>query len=195
MRSVDVDVLRQLLSYEPLSGDLFWLPRPQSMFKSYQAFYGWNGRFVGKKALVSTMMCGYKYGGILGVRFLAHRVAWALATGSWPPECMDHINGDRADNRLANLRCVSQGENLRNSSRPHTNTSGTVGVRWVARDKRWIATIGVKGRMVHLGSFLSIEAAIAARKDADQKYGFHQNHGKHRRDYPLRPVAELTPQG
>ena len=110
--------------------------------------------------------------------YFGHRLAWLYVYGYFPPEHMDHINHDRADNRIANLREVTHQENLKNMSMNPANTSGVTGVGWVRSRKTWSAIISVNGKNKRLGSFQNKEDAIAAREAAEIKYGFHENHGK-----------------
>ena len=91
---------------------------------------------------------------------------------------IDHENGDRSDNRIANLRDVPPSENMRNVKRHITNTSGHVGVFWYKPRNKWVARITVNYTLHHLGYFTDIADAIAARKAAEIFYGFHKNHGR-----------------
>ena len=100
---------------------------------------------------------------------LVHRVIYALAHGVMPME-VDHISGNRADNRIENLRDVSHLENLHNSKKRNTNTSGFAGVHWDARDQKWRAQICVDGRQIHLGYFNDYDDAVQARKLAKIKH-------------------------
>jgi hypothetical protein len=97
----------------------------------------------------------------------------------WPDE-LDHINGDKGDNRIVNLREVTRAENNKNKSRYKQNSSGFTGVGWHKVTKKWAAKIRVDGRDYHLGVFASIEAAKEARAAAEKHYGFHENHGRHK---------------
>ncbi|WP_446719173.1 HNH endonuclease signature motif containing protein [Halocynthiibacter sp. C4] len=110
----------------------------------------------------------------------AHRVIWAMFYGRWPAKDIDHINGDRTDNRISNLRHVSRAENARNSSRSSANTSGRTGVYKVKKSGKWNARIRVDGRFINLGFFKEFEAACAARAVAESKYGFSARHGSPR---------------
>lgn len=115
---------------------------------------------------------------INAVLYQNHRIAWALHHGCWPDDQIDHINGNPEDNRIANLRAVSNAENQRNARRKCTNTSGVTGVSWHSRDHVWHANIREKGRLLYLGSFDSFDEAVAVRKAAEHEYGYHENHGR-----------------
>lgn len=96
---------------------------------------------------------------------LAHRAAWAITYGEWPNTNVDHINGVKSDNRIVNLRKVSQALNLQNQRRARTGSmSGILGVRVrVGKLKTsWSANICVNDKPVYLGSFSSAEEASAA---------------------------------
>ncbi len=95
-------------------------------------------------------------------------------------EEIDHINHDPSDNRLANLRKVKRLDNMRNQSMRSTNPSGVTGVRFNKECHKWQATIMVLGKEIHLGLFEGFNRAVHARKAAEVKYGFHENHGKKR---------------
>ena len=175
------EVLRQLLHYEPETGKLFWKPRDISLFEGkyrQRAHAIFAARFEGKEALTADNGYGYKQGRIFDKLHMAHRVIWALVHGEWPSQDVDHINGNRSDNRAENLRAVSRTENMRNARRPNHNTSGHIGVRWQPNAGKWRARIKVDRRTIHVGYFDSLDAAVAARKEAEAVYGFHQNHGR-----------------
>lgn len=116
-------------------------------------------------------------GKVAGVLVLAHRAAWAVAHGAWPDAEIDHVNHNRRDNRLENLRAVSRRQNAMNASLRSDNTSGVVGVTWQPSRGKWAAQIGVKGRVVPLGRYAHLEDAVHARRTAEVAHGFHQNHG------------------
>lgn len=125
---------------------------------------------------------GYLFVHVRGFNHRVHRVIWVMATGV-APEQIDHINGNRSDNRIENLRSVSNQENARNQKLRCTNSSGHAGVCWHTRFDKWIAQIRIDGRYKYLGMFAEKDAAIAARKSAEAVYGFHENHGKVRTQY------------
>ena len=110
--------------------------------------------------------------------YKAHRLVWLYVHGRWPKE-IDHINGDRADNRIENLREVTRSQNRRNSKKPSTNTSGHMGVYLnKKKGKPFRAGIWHNNRQIWIGSYNSIEEAVAARKAAERKYGYSPNHGR-----------------
>lgn len=171
------DVLHQILRHEPEDGLLFWKRRPDHFFGSEGSAKSWNKQFAGKQAFTSRDSNGYYRGGIFGTVYRAHRVIWALVHGC-DPEYIDHINGDPSDNRIDNLRSVSASENAMNCRKPKTNTSGYHGVHWNEANQKWLATMTVRGRSIYLGSFESKKDAARARRVANRKYGFHENHGR-----------------
>lgn len=141
----------------------------------------WNSRYAGAEAFTSLNK-GYRVGSVRKVLYLAHRVAWAMSTGEWPKDEIDHINGIREDNRLENLRSVTPSENRRNQGRPKDNTSGVMGVGWHSQKSKWRAFITVDRRMQHLGLFDRFEMAVAVRKEAEKLLGYHANHGRGQSD-------------
>lgn len=173
MREIHPNQLRDLLTYDPGSGVLTWLPRPDN-----PAF---NGQYAGKTAFTAINSSGYLHGKIFYGDVQAHRVAWALHHNEWPDGIIDHINGDPADNRIANLRVVDARGNSCNAAKNSLNTSGVIGVTWHSRDKAWQVTIRVGGGVrKYIGKFEHFEDAVAARKAAEREHGFHENHGRER---------------
>lgn len=110
--------------------------------------------------------------------FRAHRLAWFYVYGEFPKLHIDHINHDRADNRISNLREVTQRENQRNQSMYKNNTSGYNGVFFRKQVEKYEARVRVDGRLMFLGYFKKIEDAAQAVKEAREHYGFHVNHGQ-----------------
>lgn len=94
-------------------------------------------------------------------RFAAHRLAWLFVHGEWPAGVIDHINGDKQDNRISNLRDVSHASNMQNQRRPHSNNKlGVMGVHELRG--RFRACITVNGRPKKLGTFDTAEQASHA---------------------------------
>lgn len=120
---------------------------------------------------------GYIKINVLGNPYLAHRLAILYMTGAFPESEIDHINHNRADNRFINLRPVTHSINHHNISMHSRNTSGFNGVSWDKSRNKWCASIYTNGKHHHLGRFLNLEDAIAARKAANIKYSFHPLHG------------------
>jgi hypothetical protein len=141
----------------------------------------WNGQFAGKPAFETGCDQGYRRGQLLGRSVYAHRVIWALVTGEWPHGDIDHLNGDRTDNRWSNLRAVDRITNSRNASISRRNSTGAVGVHR-HKTARWTASIGVNRRSVYLGAFSTFEAALAARQEAERQYGFHPNNRRKQKE-------------
>lgn len=165
-----IDYLHKRLGYEPSTGKLFWRDCEEMPKK-------WRTRWAGKEAFTALSSHGYRQGDIDHVRFKAHRVIWALHTGEWPADQIDHINGVRDDNHIINLRVVTRQENGRNKSMLRNNTSGVCGVDWNKAKGKWRARIKIDGRFKHLGYFTAIDAAAAARAEASRRYGFTDRHG------------------
>ena len=106
-------------------------------------------------------------------RYIAHRLAWLYIRGSWPNDQIDHINRNRSDNRIANLREVSHKQNMQNRSKSSNNTSGHPGVYWHKQSSKWVAQIMHNQKQIHLGCFTNLEEAVAARKAGELKYWGH----------------------
>jgi len=166
------------LQYDPSTGDIIRRPRSRDEFTKDRIFKTWNTRFSGKIA-TSDFKDGYLTVQVDSQNWLAHRVAFAIYYGRWPNGQIDHINGNRSDNRIDNLREVSNLVNSKNTGIRKNNKTGVLGVKYEPRNtnKPWIANIKVNGEGIYLGSFPDKKSAIQARRDADIKYGYHINHG------------------
>lgn len=171
-------LLREFIEYDPLTGDLTWKNRDREHFETNRGWAIWNGRYAGTAALNCDDGRGYRHGRIFRKHCFAHRAAWMIAYGETPPDRIDHINGDKSDNRIANLRAVTNSENGRNAKRSITNTSGITGVCWVKRQQKYLAYIGSYSDRKYLGTFADLDAAVAARRAAEIKLGYHENHGR-----------------
>ena len=170
--------LHNLLTYDPDTGALVWKPRTVAMCVSLGWCRWFNARFANKPAFSAVNSRGYLTGKLFGATISSHRVIWAMQTGQWPPDAIDHINGNRTDNRWGNLRVVTGQENQRNRKTGETNKSGVTGVSWDQKNAKWTAGIGVNGKTIRLGQFSNFDAAVAARKAAEIHYNFHANHGR-----------------
>lgn len=176
----DPSVLRELLDYDAATGLFTWKWRDLRWFKSEHSWRSWNTKHAGKRAFTSLDTHGYHHGRILGRTYLTHKVAWAWFYDEWPEDQLDHENHTRTNNAIKNLREADNAGNAQNQSIRCTNTSGHTGVVWYARNNKWAAQIKVNGVRDFLGLFADYESAVATRKAAEIKYGFHPNHGKDR---------------
>ena len=177
-KPLDACILSELLEYDCLTGSLLWLERSRRWFDSDKNWKGWNTRHAGTAAFTARDTHGYHHGSIFGKLYRAHRVAWALHYGEWPSDQIDHINRDRADNRISNLREASPVQNARNSSVRKDNESGASGVRKRGDCNRWEAHIGGAGSKGkdrrYLGLFETFEDALAARRAAEWELAYVQ---------------------
>jgi hypothetical protein len=166
--SLTSDRAKELLQYNESTGWLIWKRARGLAVK---------GNRAGSESL---MKCGYRNRHIWvdGKKYLEHRVVWLIVTGEFPKLEIDHLDHDGTNNRFENLREATRKENGRNRKVNRDNTTGTVGVSWNRFRSRFVACIRVDGRLIHLGSFKSFDAAVECRKSANAAYGFHSNHGK-----------------
>lgn len=158
--------LEKVLRYEPSTGRFFWL-----IDRPYKTRAGDEAGHLNKRGYLEIR---YNY-----KTLNAHRIAWYLQTGEDPQGMtIDHINGNRADNRFENLRIASHKENSRNRKKSDNKTSKYKGVYWYKRHQKWKATIGYEGRAIHLGYFHDeYEAHLAYCKAALELQGEFANFG------------------
>jgi hypothetical protein len=137
----------EVFSYDPETGIVTWKERASRRV--------WIGEEAG-----CMNSYGYRRIRLEGVHCMTHRLAWLLTYRKWPASQLDHINGDRLDNRIDNLREATPAENQQNLKRRKNNTSGYVGVRKSLN--KWQAIIAIDRKRIHLGNFDTIEEAAAA---------------------------------
>jgi hypothetical protein len=157
--------VRELLSYEPMSGSLTWKARQ----RNGQPSRIFNAKFAGKQAGTVNSK-GYLMVSIHGRDMLAHRVIWLMTTGEWPDRDIDHEDGDGLNNQLSNLRLATESQNLANSKKRSDNSTGWKGVSFNKGFGRYIAQIGANGKKYYLGHFATAEDAHAAYVEAAKKY-------------------------
>jgi hypothetical protein len=146
--------VKNSIDYDPLSGTFF----RKSKIKSK------NGKPAG------YIDGGYLLIKINGKKITAARIAWILQTGEWPTKIIDHINGNKLDNRFVNLREATPAQNSQNRKIPIHNTSGITGVSWNKDKKKWSVQIKASNKGIWFGYFASKEEAIAVRHAAEIKY-------------------------
>lgn len=113
---------------------------------------------------------GYVRGRFANEVQMLHRIIAASFLGSLDGRVIDHISGEKLDNRLANLRICFQRENARNVPMKRNNTSGVVGVSWDSNRSKWLANIKMNRKFINLGWHSTIEAAALARKRGEERY-------------------------
>lgn len=174
------EVLQTVLDIDADNGRILFRRRDPSLFSHCKdpehRCAAWNGQFADKEAFTCLTNRGYRIGAIFGEYYFAHRVIYKYFHGE-APLYIDHIDGDKLNNSLINLRSVTQSENCQNRRLSTRNTSGVVGVTWIDEANKWRAYIKVGGIQRHLGEYSDIEMAKAARRGAERALGFHKNHG------------------
>lgn len=160
-----VQYLRERFDYDPETGVLTWRKQPLANFASVRAGKIWNSRFAGVAAGYVNPD-GYLRIKFDGRNFRAHRLAYAIATGVDPGAMeIDHIDGDRLNNRISNLRLATNAENTRH--RIGQNAMNTSGFRGVCRHPRgWLAQVGHNGKVLNLGTYPTREEAAEVAKAA-----------------------------
>jgi hypothetical protein len=172
-----VAYLRECFDYDPDTGELRWRVRPLTHFPDARMMKSWNTRFAGF-ARQRAGELGYLTVGLLGGVFKVHRVVWMLQYGVDPGSNVqiDHINGDKTDNHIANLRLATHAENMQNS-RGWAPTKRK-GAYKLNNRPGWQARISVGGKNKYLGYFRTeAEAHAAYCAAADRLHGEFANHG------------------
>lgn len=159
--------LKILLSYDPDTGIFRWIKKMRRIAAGTEAGCA---RFERKPY--------YRHIKINRQQYRAHRLAFLYMTGSFPENQVDHIDGNGLNNKWVNLRNADHVENGRNQSLSKRNKSGRIGVSWHKTTNRWCAGIRVNSKRIYLGYFKNFQDAVRARSDAEEKYGFHANHGR-----------------
>lgn len=181
---MEKSLLDTILSYDPESGILTWKERPIEHFKSSVGWKNFNKQFSGKECGSVTTYKGKKYKttSIMGRTLFLHRIAWTMATGEvlGRSDEIDHVDGCGTNNAISNLRKATRVQNMRNQKIRDDNSSGYPGVHWCKRQCKFIARIGVGGKRKTLGSFVTIDDAIKAKKKAEKELEYHENHGEDR---------------
>ena len=155
--ALTAEQLRSVLDYDQETGIFTWKVRTSPKVKAGDVTGCPGGD-------------GYLLIGVQSRLYRAHRLAWLHTYGVWPEDQLDHINRNRSDNRISNLREVTTKQNGQNRSKQSNNTSGHPGISWHKRDSKWGAHIRHNQKLIHLGYFTDIEEAVSARKAAEKFY-------------------------
>ena len=172
------EYLAECFSYDAETGVLRWRERPREHFRNQAAFTTHARTKAGNVAGCIDGSTGYLVVGLNYQLLYAHRIAWTLLHREWPHLHIDHIDGDKLNNRASNLRCVSPAENCRNAPIKRSNRSGIQGIGFAKREGKWRARIMRDYKDIHLGYFDTWADAVDARARALEQYGFHENHGR-----------------
>jgi hypothetical protein len=119
---------------------------------------------------------GYVIIGIKNREYRAHRLAWLYVYGAMPNNFIDHINGDKTDNRIANLREATKSQNGFNVGIKSTNKSGYKNVSWNKEKMKWKVALRVNGKQKHMGYFDDLEFAGMVASESRDK--FHKEFAK-----------------
>ena len=175
---LSIEILHKLLVCDAEACRLWWRERPLWMFTNARYWKQWNDEYAGVEAFQYTEHAGYKRSKIFNKDYSAHRVIWAMVHGEWPKGQIDHKNHARTDNRISNLRVVTNKGNGQNRTLQKNNTSGHTGVQLIKSSGKWNARIVVDGKQKSLGCFDTAKEAAEVRQAANKKHGYHANHGK-----------------
>ena len=159
MNIISVDKLRYSFNYNPHTGTIVWANPTANRVK--------QGDIAGYE--YKNKRNKYRYVRLAGKVFFAHRVAWAMHYGEWPKEQIDHIDRNGLNNKIENLRDVSQSINQLNRRLNKNSTSGIKGVTPIKNSKRWRARMQINGVRKDLGCFGTLEEAMSARRQAENK--------------------------
>ena len=147
--------LKQILNYDPLTG----------VFTRKVTLCN---RAIAGSVAGSLDKDGYTQIGISGKHYHAHRLAWLYVYGYFPEHDIDHIDRDKSNNKIDNLRHATRQCNIRNTGLRCTNTSGIKGACWDKQQDKWRAQITVNNKQHHLGYFTDFTEAVCTRLAAEQ---------------------------
>lgn len=180
MTNIPIEFLSECYAYDPLTGEFSWRLRPRCHYRDDRYWHRFKRKYAGRPTgsiegegyvVLHLVVDGRAH------TIKAHRLAFALMEGRWPHQ-IDHINGDRADNRWTNLREVDMVANLRNRAVQKRSRTGVQGVMPVRGGASYRAYIGEAGRQVRLGTFATLEEAAEVRRKRERDLHYHPNHGR-----------------
>lgn len=167
-----------MVKYDPDTGVMTWLHKSDGAKDSAR----WNARYAEKE-------CGtiddkgyrrilFRFEKDRTFKIRCHRLAWFIVHGVMPTWEIDHINQNKLDNRITNLRDVPKELNQRNGTRKSNNTSGVTGVTWHKQRGKWCAQASVGGKHYHIGLFEKLTEAETAARKFRVEHEFTENHGR-----------------
>jgi hypothetical protein len=161
MTDLTYEYVSACLAYNAETGELRWKVRPREHFKHLAGFVRFDRHLAGKRAGVLDTAKNYRRVKLAKRLLQEHRVTWLLHYGEWPNLDIDHINRDRSDNRICNLRLATSSQNAHNTVLSSSNTSGYKGVSWESQTKKWRACLWFENTLMRLGRFSTPEEAYA----------------------------------
>ena len=160
--TISAELLHSIFEYK--DGVLFWKAK-----KSSNTRQDFSAGSIAKRGYVSVRLCGKHY--------YVHRLIYMMHYG-FMPEFLDHIDGNKLNNKIENLRSATKSENNRNKKLYKNNKSGVKGVQWNEPCKKWRAVLKLDGKNKHIGLFNTIDEAEHAIKEARVKFhGEFSNNG------------------
>jgi len=152
---ISQEQLKEFINYDSETGLFTWAK--------------FRGGSAKKNSLAGTIdKEGYRVIRVNMKIYKAHRLAWFYIYGIFPKKDLDHINQIKHDNRISNLREVTNSENHQNRGINKNNSSGHKGVYWNKSNKKWQSSIGINGKLRFLGYFSELSDAIKTREMAEQ---------------------------
>lgn len=156
MQQEIIDYAKSHLHYDQGTGSFTWVCLPPRLNNKNLAFIG--GRAG------SSHHSGYWFITLMGKKVAAHRLAWAWVNGPTSMQ-IDHVNGDRSDNRIANLRTATKAQNMHNAKTKSVSSSGIKNVQWDSESGKWRVRVRVNGKRYHIGRFDKKDDALAAANE------------------------------
>jgi len=193
MTGISQSYLRSILLYNEDDGIFYWLKRDRSFFESDKGFKIFNSKFSGKKAgnVHFSGSNNYITIRVLGKLYYAHRLAWLYKNGEWP-SVIDHIDGNGLNNKIFNLRSVTNEINAKNQKIRRSNTSGRIGVYLNKEINKWIAQGHKNGKTFVILSSDDFGLACEARDKYETENKYHHNHGRHPVEIPLKIIQGIA---
>ena len=167
------DYLLELFDYDKDNGKLYWKKRPLRHFATKNAYAVWNAKYSGKRA--GTITRGYRHISIDFKGYREHRLIWLIENGTMPKHTIDHINGNKTDNRITNLRDVEN--KIQNMNMKHKGSRFGLPYGVSKNGNKYVARI-VKNRIrKYLGTYDTLLEASSVINFAKIKYGYTERHG------------------